>query len=138
MSCNRLGGCGQIGKQEESSTKRHLLPLQVAADTQFSWLLSFDQSTIKILSIKGNWHIAPISSLSQFFKAARIIYISVRLDLLVSARAWAVFLANQPVWLFQLQLCRLLPVAASISVQPRCMWIPVHFGVHFGVHFAFF
>ena len=66
---NRLGGCGQIGKQEESSTKRHLLPLQVAADTQFSWLLSFDQSTIKILSIKGNWHIAPISSLSKFFMA---------------------------------------------------------------------
>ena len=66
---NRLGGCGQIGKQEESSTKQHLLPLQVAADTQFSWLLSFDQSTIKILSIKGNWHIAPISSLSKFFMA---------------------------------------------------------------------
>ena len=45
---------------------------------------------------------------------------------------------KRPVGLFQLQLCRLLPVAASISASIRCMWIPVHFGVHFGVHFAFF
>ena len=46
------------------STKRHQLPFEVAADTQFSWLFSFAHSTIKILSITGNWHIAPIFSLS--------------------------------------------------------------------------
>ena len=49
-------------------------------------------------------------------------------------RSWQ----KRPVRPFQLQLCQLLPVAASISASTRCMWIPVHFGVHFGVHFAFF
>ena len=49
-------------------------------------------------------------------------------------RSWQ----KRPVRPFQLQLCQLLPVAASISASTRCMWLPVHFGVHFGVHFAFF
>ena len=54
------------------------------------------------------------------------------------ARAWGRSWQKRPVRPFQLQLCQLLPVAASISASTRCMWIPVHFGVHFGVHFAFF
>ena len=62
----------------------------------------------------------------------------VRLPLLVAHVLGPFSWQKRPVRPFQLQLCQLLPVTASISASTRCMWIPVHFGVHFGAHFRFF
>ena len=76
--------------------------------------------------------------LSRSISDSHEIYIRSTDTTVGGARAWGRSWQKRPVRPFQLQLCQLLPVAASISASTRCMWIPVHFGVHFGVHFAFF